>query len=312
MKKKVLFVLIPLILSGISGCVKYNGEPRNDKKSSSNIPDTSDVTPSSGEVTPSSQDSNPSSDITPTPTPTPSDELPKGTDVKVYLAFGEYGLYENNPVNSNIDALFLEHAIEYNGKVGDLLPNDKVTSSVPGSHFVCWISYNDDGKLTEYLKVPGYDNKILYASFTGGEAGGHGGNQGGGGEIVPPTPGEYTPSSTGALPTAGYGFKFSDDSYMLAVRTNDDNGFQQHVINHRKFTKDQIFQLYDFGNNGGWTVDIDPYSFGGTSAESTNWKAYISRDYGNQTYKVLQDFDAESIYIKLKYGEDQLYFQLAA
>ena len=74
MKKKLLFVLIPLILSGISGCVKYNGEPR-DKKSSSNVPDTSNITPSSGDITPSSdiapssQDPASSSDITPTPTP---------------------------------------------------------------------------------------------------------------------------------------------------------------------------------------------------------------------------------------------------
>ena len=224
--------------------------------------------------------------------------------------FGEYGLYEGNPVTTNIDALFLEHAMEFSAKVGDLLPNDQVTSSVDGSHFVSWISYNNDGKLTEYLKVPGYDNKILYASFTGGTAGGQGGNHGGGGEVVPPTPGEYTPSSTGTLPTFGYGFEFADGSFMAAVRTNDDNGFSQYLINHRTFKKDQVFQLYDFENNAGWTVDIDPYSFGGNSGESTNWKSYISHNYSDHTYKVLQDFNVESVYIKLKYGEDQIYFQL--
>lgn len=97
---------------------------------------------------------------------------------------------------------------------------------------------------------------------------------------------------------------------MDAVRTNDDNGFSQYLINHRIFKKDQVFQLYDFENNAGWTVDIDPYSFGGNSSESTNWKTYISHNYSDHTYKVLQDFNAESIYIKLKYGEDQIYFQL--
>ncbi len=312
MKKKILFLLIPLILSGISGCVKYNGEPRQDKKSSSS-PDSSEITPSSGDVTPSSDvtsssSQNPSSsDITPEPG---NDELPKGTEVKVYLVFGEYGLYQGNPVNSNIESLFLEHAIELDAKVGDLLPNDQVTSVVNGSHFVSWISYNNDGKLTEYLKVPGYENMILYASFSGGQGGGQGGSSGGGGEVVPIIPGEYKESTVGTLPTFGYGFKFSDGSYMDAVRTNDDNGFSQYLINHRIFKKDQVFQLYDFENNAGWTVDIDPYSFGGNSSESTNWKTYISHNYSDHTYKVLKDFNAESIYIKLKYGEDQIYFQL--
>lgn len=314
MKKKVLLVLIPLTLTSISGCVKYNGQGKPGKKSSSDAEQSSEVTPSSGEVAPSS-DVEPSSSVAPQPSSdpvVPSDELPAGTEVKVYLVFGEYGLYKGNPVNTKIETMFLEHTVEFSAKVGDLLPNDEVTSSVEGSHFVCWVAYNNDGKLTEYLKVPGYQNKILYASFTGGKGGGQGGgNHGGGGEVVPPTPGEYTPSSTGALPTSGFGFKFSDDSYMAAVRTNDDNGFQQHLINHRSFAKDQVFQLYDFENNAGWTVDIDPWSFGGTSGDATNWKAYISHNYSTHTYTVLQDFNVESIYIKLKYGEDQIYFQLA-
>ena len=313
MKKKVLLVLIPLILTTISGCVKYNGQGKPGKKSSSDAEQSSEVTPSSGEVIPSS-DVELSSSVAPQPSSdpvVPSDELPAGTEVKVYLVFGEYGLYKGNPVNTKIESMFLEHTVEFSGKVGELLPNDEVTSSVDGSHFVCWVAYNNDGKLTEYLKVPGYQNKILYASFTGGKGGGQGGgSHGGGGEVVPPTPGEYTPSSTGALPTSGFGFKFSDDSYMAAVRTNDDNGFQQHLINHRSFSKDQVFQLYDFENNAGWTVDIDPWSFGG-NAESTNWKAYIAHNYSTHTYTVLQDFNVESIYIKLKYGEDQIYFQLA-
>ena len=315
MKKKLLFVLIPLILASLSGCVKYNGQGKPGKKSSSEqSPDTSEVQPSSSDVSPSSGEEA-SSSVSPQSSSdpvTPSDELPKGSEVKVYLVFGEYGLYQGNPVNNKIPSMFLEHAIELTAKVGDLLPNDEVTSSVTGSHFVCWVAYNNDGKLTEYLKAPGYQNKILYASFAGGQGGGQGGNHGGGGEIVPPTPGEYTPSTTGALPTSGYGFKFSDNSYMLAVRTNDDNGFEQHLINHRAFTTGQVFQLYDFANNGGWTVDIDPWSFGGNSDTSTNWKAYLTHNYSNHTYTVVQDFNVESIYIKLKYGEDQIYFQLAA
>ena len=313
MKKKLLFVLIPLIMASLSGCVKYNGQGKPGKKSSQPEGASEVVPGESSEVTPTSGNEN--SSIAPgssqnIPDPTPSgDELPKGTEVTVYLVFGEYGKYQGNLVESKIESLFLEHTIEFKAKVGDLLPNDEVTSSVTGSHFVCWVSYNNDGKLTEYLKVPGYQNKILYASFTGGQGGGQGGNHGGGGEVVPPTPGEYTAASEGALPTYGYGFKFSDGKYMAAVRTNDDNGFEQYLINHRKFVKDQVFQLYDFEHSAGWTVDIDPWSFGG-SAESTNWKAYIAHNSSNHTYTVLKDFNVESVYIKLKFGEDQIYFQL--
>lgn len=312
MKKKLLFVLIPLIISGLGGCVKYNGKGKPVKSSlapqeDSSIPipvDYSSEIPASEGQKSSSQAPQPSSSAA------PSDELPQGTEVKVYLVFGPHGLYNGNPVDSKIEALFLEHAIELTTKAGDLLPNDEVTSSVEGSHFVSWVCYNNDGKLTEYLKAPGYQEKILYASFTGGKGGGHSGSQGGGGEIIPVIPGEYTPSTVGTLPTFGYGLKFSDDSYMEAVRTNDDNGFSQYVMNNRVFKKDQVFQLYDFEQKAGWTVEIDPYSFGGTSSESTTWKEYISHNYSDHTYKVLKDFNSSSIYIKLKYGEDQIYFQL--
>lgn len=312
MKKRLLFVLIPLI-AGLGSCVMYNGKGKPVKNSSAAPQDVSSVpAQNSNDELPTSESQIDSSgeETKPSSSSKPSDELPAGTEVKVYLVFGPNGLFNGSPVNTKVESLFLEHAIELVANAGDLLPNDEVTSSVEGSHFVSWVSYNNDGKLTEYLKVPGYQNKILYASFTGGKGGGQSGSQGGGGGIIPPVPGEYTPSTTGTLPTFGYGFKFSDDTYMEAVRTNDDNGFSQYVMNNRSFKKDQVFQLYDFEQKAGWTVDIDPYSFGGSSLESTNWKEYVSHNYSDHTYKVLKDFNTSSIYIKLKYGEDQIYFQL--
>ena len=53
MKKKVLFVLIPLLILGLTGCVKYNGQGKPGKKSSE-PQNTSEVAP------------NPSSDAAPT------------------------------------------------------------------------------------------------------------------------------------------------------------------------------------------------------------------------------------------------------
>ena len=163
MKKKLFFLLVmPLILSGLAGCVKYNGRGKSRKTSS--IAETSSVVPDNSKASSSANNQGKSSQIA-------SDELPVGTDVKVYLVFGEYGLYKNNPVNTSVESLYLEHTMELEAKVGDRLPTrDDVTSSVSGSVFVAWTSYNNDGKLTEYTKVPGYQNKILYASFSSGSS----------------------------------------------------------------------------------------------------------------------------------------------
>ena len=196
MKKKLAFSLIPLMALIMTGCVMYNGQGKPGTKSSaapsSGEPGTSSVEPtSSGEpmssLPSSSSDAGPaSSSSTPTPTPTPEpvsgEDLPAGTAVKVYLVFGEYGKYKGNLVNTGVESLFLEHTIEYSAKVGEDLPGKAdVTSTVEGSEFVAWTSYNNDGKLTEYTKVPGRHDKILYASFSGG-------NGQGGGQTPTPTP----------------------------------------------------------------------------------------------------------------------------
>jgi len=196
MKKKLLFLLIPLLVGSMTACVKYNGKGKNHGKTSSTPAETSSVIPDES----SAQGDSSSSSKKPQPQPQ-SDELPAGTAVKVYLVFGAYGLYDGQAVNNNIEELFLEHAIELkDAKVGDRLPTrDNVTSSVEGSKFVAWTAYNNDGKLTEYTKVPGYEKNILYASFSGGNDGGSssgGGSQGGGGEggggQVDPTTVTYT------------------------------------------------------------------------------------------------------------------------
>ena len=192
MKKKLLFLLIPLLISGMTGCVKYNGKGKNRGKTTSTPAVSTSTLPDSGsQGQGSSQQDNTSSQPSGGGnSSSSSDELPLGTEVKVYLVFGEYGLYQNNPVNTKVEALFLEHTMELTAKVGDRLPTrDDVTSSVTNSKFVAWTAYNNDGKLTEYTKVPGYQNKILYASFGGGNGGGGtsggssgGGEQGGGGQ----------------------------------------------------------------------------------------------------------------------------------
>ena len=120
---------------------------------------------------------------------------------------------------------------------------------------------------------------------------------------------DYAPASQSALPDSGYGLRFLDGSYMQATYVNNENGFDQYRIENRMFLQGQEFQLYDFTYKAGWTVTIDGYSFGGSSADDTTWGNYLSND--GTKYTVLQDFRVSSIYIKLKNGQDQIYIALA-
>ena len=295
MKKKLLFLLIPCLLMSVTGCVKYNGQGKNGPRSSS--APTSEQQSGGGQSgeqsnTPSGSDSSGGN-----VTPTPSVE----GNVKVYLVFGQYGQYKGNYVTTKVEALFLENTLELEAKPGDNLPGkEDVTSSVVGSNFKVWVSYNNDGKLTEYTKVPEENVKILYASFSGGSGTNHE-------DHSTQTP-EYTPSSTGSLPTSSFGFLFSDNSFMVGELAGDsDQGHKQYVIRKKAFTKDQTFQLCDFGSNAAtWTVAIDPYSFGAQGGDG--WKAYLT--LSDNKYKVMKDFNAEEIYIKIKINNDQVYFQL--
>ena len=298
MKKKVLFLLIPMLLAGLTGCVKYNGQGKSSSKEK--------ITPSSA-VDPASYSIEPSTPPAPHGGGEQGDPVQPETDVTVYLVFGENGLYNGQPVITNNAKLFLEHVVELSGKSGADLPGkDAVTSTVSKSTFVAWVAYNNDGKLTEYTKFPSVDKKILYATFTGGEGGDHSGSgSGGSGGGETPQPSEYKPSDMGTLPTEGFGFVFSDGSFMAGTKTDPFGDYQQYVITKRSFKQGQMFSLYDFANSAGWTVAIDEYSFGGNGAD------YLSIDTANQKYVVLKDFNVESIYLKFKMGADQVYFELA-
>ncbi len=301
--KKKFFLLTALLAIGLSSCVLYNGQgkPGGSKEK---------VTPSSAQ--PVNYSIEPSTPPAPHGGGESGSEVPPESSVKVYLVFGENGLYNGQPVATNNADLFLEHVKEITAAVGSDLPGkDVVTSSVEGSTFVAWTAYNNDGKLTEYTKVPNVDGKILYASFSGGKGGSHSsGGSGGSSGGDTPQPSEYPGSSTGALPSEGYGLKFSDGTYMAAVHTDDFEGFQQYVVSKRSFKQGQAFSLCDFGSSSTWIVQINQYSFGGQVSEyiATDTSSAEAKDH---KYVVLKDFNAEGIYIKLKYGEDEVYMELA-
>ena len=295
MKKKLLFLLVPLLMAGLTGCVKYNGQGKPGGKSATPTPSSS-VPSGDTSVTPP--------DATPHETENDSKE---GDKITVYLVFGQYGKYEGEFVNTNEESLFLEHVKKMTDvTVGSDLPGkDKVTSSVEGSVFQTWVMYKNDGKLTEYTKVPAINNAILYASFSGGSSSGGSGSGSGGSSTT-----EYKPSSSTETASDGFGFIFLGQykTYMVGEYTQDFDGFKQYKLTARAFQKNQEFKLYDFKNNASWVVPIDGYSFGGTSATATEWQKYLSND--GEKYTVLQDFNASEVYIKIKEGSDQVYFSL--
>ena len=295
MKKKLLFLLVPLLMAGLTGCVKYNGQGKPGGKS---------VTPTPSSSVPSGDTSVTPPDATPHETENDSKE---GDKITVYLVFGQYGKYEGEFVNTNEESLFLEHVKKMTDvTVGSDLPGkDKVTSSVEGSVFQTWVMYKNDGKLTEYTKVPAINNAILYASFSGGSSSGGSGSGSGGSSTT-----EYKPSSSTETASTGFGFIFlgAHKTYMVGEYTQDFDGFKQYKLTARAFTKNQEFKLYDFEHDASWVVAIDGYSFGGTSATATEWQKYLSND--GEKYTVLQDFNASEVYIKIKEGSDQVYFSL--
>ena len=98
---------------------------------------------------------------------------------------------------------------------------------------------------------------------------------------------------------------------MTAVHTDDFEGFSQYLVSKRSFKQGQAFSLYNFDTSVGFlAVRINPFSFGGNEEHPTI-DQYLSVDTGNNRYVVLQDFRAESIYLKFKYESDEIYISLA-
>ncbi|MBQ9265626.1 MAG: hypothetical protein IJ186_00940 [Bacilli bacterium] len=283
-KNRILAILMPIFLLSLSSCVLYNGKGKPNKGD-----DSGDHTPG-GDDTPTPTPG-PGGDDTPTPTPGPGGEdVPSGTEVTTYLVLGKYGLYQGSQ-GTSIDSLFLENTVEYKAVVGSALPGvEEVTSSIGGSVFQYWQAYDGTGAPVGYTRVPSVANKILYAVFSGGEGG-----------------------STSEAPEEGYGIMFGSGKYYLATHSSDPvyDGVQyaEYTINNVDFKKDETFGLYDFGTQAQWTVNLDPYSFGG-SPDSIKWTSYLSK--GESSYTVLKDFTASYFCIKLAFEKDQVYIGIPA
>ena len=108
---------------------------------------------------------------------------------------------------------------------------------------------------------------------------------------------------------SGYGLKINNRTLLAVEQDGQDySGRTQYKITRQSFKTGDSVSLYNFSTGDTWVIDVDPYSFGGDSGSSTKWNNYLTKNAS--TYTVKQDFSAD-IYIKLKYNDDQIYFDLS-
>lgn len=89
-----------------------------------------------------------------------------------------------------------------------------------------------------------------------------------------------------------YGILVNGTTYFAGEAAGEYEGFQQYLAHVQVASGDQL-QLYDADYKAAWAVDMNTYSVAGFSRDGDHYNATVSGCY---------DF-----YIKLKYGQDELY-----
>lgn len=127
-------------------------------------------------------------------------------DVTVYLVLSSVGLYKGAAGTTYSEAN-VEYAVKFIQPVGTDLPGaSEVTHRYGNADFAGWVAYEGMGAPTVYTKVPGENNKVLYAQFADN-----------GNVPVPPTPDPETPETTRniKLQTTFSTYNWSTDSALI-------------------------------------------------------------------------------------------------
>ena len=210
-----------------------------------------------------------------------------------YLMMSPFGYldFEGAPVKGEVSDLFYENTIVYQAEPGSPLPSkEQVKSTVNGASFRGWAYYDEENDHVfpdYYTTVPSANGLALKAIFDGTDAGGN--------------------SSSSTDERSGYGLLFSDGSYALAAYSGESYGKKEYLASSVTFKAGLSVQMYDFDNNAGWIVDINPYSFGDTTGNNANTASYLT--VSGSSWNVVQDFKAD-VYIQLLYQQDTIYFEL--
>lgn len=116
-----------------------------------------------------------------------------------------------------------------------------------------------------------------------------------------------SPAPVSSEPTSGFGIKFDDGTYIEATAAGEDGGYTQYLLDDQAFTAGQKFNIINFGDSNPSTkrflAGVDNASFG-TQAP---WSRYINVNSEDNYFEVVYGFTCD-VYIKLKAGEDMIYF----
>ena len=115
--------------------------------------------------------------------------------------------------------------------------------------------------------------------------------------------GEYEPYGE------GFGLVIASEDwssiyYEVGAQIDDSyDGFKQYYIERYEFHEGDIFFAYDYTHEQDFYITIDEASLG------LDYSSYIEWDNEQGAYVVKQDFTAD-VYVKIKNGQDQIYFDL--
>lgn len=100
------------------------------------------------------------------------------------------------------------------------------------------------------------------------------------------------------LPTTGYGIWCGDLVLSASAHQIDDAyGFEQHLVEDYDFSVGEYVKFFNFGTSQVLNVTLE------------NCKEKLTYDESKGAYFVEEDFTAD-VYIKLQYGNDQIYFSV--
>lgn len=100
-----------------------------------------------------------------------------------------------------------------------------------------------------------------------------------------------------------------DDQLALVAELVKDPEKNEYVATGVEFKKDDKFRLYNGETHATWTVNIDGWSLGGSSAEDTAYTEYVIK---SGDYYVVQKAFTGDIYFKPVFENDLVYMRLHA
>ena len=163
--------------------------------------------------------------------------------------------------------------------------NNNVEGEGPGEYFIVESATNIQITLYEY-DDGGYAYNVDGRTSSGDESG------------------DNTP-----ITGTGYGLLVGTTFVQASKQEGQDHqGRDQYKISKYSFHAGESFVLYDADNSAGWVDPIDSYSFN-SQGSGANISTYLNVSKTN--YTVVLDFTAD-IYIKLKWQDNNVYFELVA